>query len=65
MGNEGGHIACLHVYSAGACESTRKTLTSTPVRNDTTRSNSFNLVAAVPGHQVAVVHIVRLIIGEL
>lgn len=65
MGNEGGHIACLHEDSARTCKPTCKSLTSTPVRDDTTGSNSFNLVAAVPGHQMAVVHVVRFIIGEL
>lgn len=65
MGNEGGHIACLHENSARTCKPTCESLTSTPVRNDTTRSNSFNFVAAVPRHQMAVVHVVCFIIGEL
>lgn len=65
MGNEGGHIACLHIHSARACESTGKTLACTPVRDNTTRSNSFNLVAAIPCYQMAVIYVVRFIIGEL
>ena len=50
MGDKGRHIACLHEYRARARESTRKTLAGTPVGDDTSGSNSFNLVFAVPGY---------------
>lgn len=65
MGNERRHITRLHIHGARPCESTGKTLTCTPVGNDTTGSNTFDLVTAVPCHQMAIIHVVRFIISEL